>query len=36
MASIQEAAGIDNDVKGKFNQYKTVQTNLVASQRKQT
>ncbi|KAF2428866.1 vacuolar ATP synthase subunit C [Tothia fuscella] len=32
----KEIAGIDNDVKAKFNQYNSVKTNLAASQRKQT
>lgn len=32
----KELVNIDNDVKTKFSQYKNVQTNLAASQRKQT
>ncbi|KAF2189821.1 vacuolar ATP synthase subunit C [Zopfia rhizophila CBS 207.26] len=32
----KEVAGIDNDVKAKFNQYNQVKTNLAASQRRQT
>ncbi|EKG19325.1 ATPase V1 complex subunit C [Macrophomina phaseolina MS6] len=32
----KELVGIDNDVKGKFNQYNQVKTNLAASQRRQT
>ncbi|KAF2654369.1 vacuolar ATP synthase subunit C [Lophiostoma macrostomum CBS 122681] len=32
----KEIAGIDNDVKSKFNQYNSVKTNLAASQRRQT
>lgn len=36
MPVLQELAGIDNDVKGKFNQYNQVKTNLAASQRRQT
>ncbi|KAK7541436.1 vacuolar ATP synthase subunit C [Phyllosticta citricarpa] len=32
----KEIVGIDNDVKGKYNQYNSVKTNLAASQRKQT
>ncbi|KIV98840.1 uncharacterized protein PV09_09411 [Verruconis gallopava] len=32
----KEIAGIDNDVKAKFNQYNSVRTNLLASQRRQT
>ncbi|KAF2460973.1 vacuolar ATP synthase-like protein subunit C 1 [Lineolata rhizophorae] len=32
----KEVAGIDNDVKAKFNQYNQVKTSLAASQRKQT
>ncbi|KAF2085198.1 vacuolar ATP synthase-like protein subunit C 1 [Saccharata proteae CBS 121410] len=32
----KELAGIDNDVKTKYNQYNNVKTNLAASQRRQT
>ncbi|PSN73306.1 vacuolar ATP synthase-like protein subunit C 1 [Corynespora cassiicola Philippines] len=32
----KEIAGIDNDVKAKFNQYNQTKTNLAASQRRQT
>jgi len=32
----KDIAGIDNDVKAKFNQYNQVKTNLAASQRRQT
>lgn len=31
----QELVNIDNDVKGKFTQYKSVQSNLATLQRKQ-
>ena len=33
---VQEINGIDNDVKSKFNQYSSLKTNLLASQRRQT
>jgi V-type H+-transporting ATPase subunit C len=32
----KELVNVDNDVKGKFNQYNTVKTNLAALQRRQT
>jgi V-type H+-transporting ATPase subunit C len=32
----KELQNIDNDVKGKFNQYNTVKTTLATLQRKQT
>lgn len=35
-SGIQELVNIDNDVKGKFNQYTGVKTNLATLHRKQT